>query len=87
LTGELSGPPHEYLFYKQFAWNNFWAVRHGDWKLVGRNENERLLYNISLDPAEKNNVAAQYPEVAEDLRKQWEHWAEGTKETTWSFKE
>ena len=40
LTQKASGSPHEYLFYKQFAWNDSWGVRHGDWMLMGRKKGE-----------------------------------------------
>lgn len=86
LTGEEPVSPHEHLFYKQFAWSDSWAVRHGVWMLVGRNESERFLYNLSLDPGETKNVAAQHPVLVEKLRKKWILWREDTVDTTWSWK-
>lgn len=87
LTGKQSGPPHDYLFYKQFAWNDSWAVRQGNWMLMGRAEEERLLYNIAQDPGQTKNMAARYPEVVKDLRKKWDQWNAGTEETVWSWRE
>ena len=48
------------------------AIRKGDWKGVRYNVIENPgspleLYNIAIDPRETSNVAAQYPEIANDL--------------------
>ena len=32
------------------------------------------LYDLSRDPAEKNNVAEKYPDVAEELKEKLEAW-------------
>jgi arylsulfatase A-like enzyme len=53
------------------------AVRQGDWKLVWRTTLPSLveLYNIPQDPSEKNNVAAQHPEIVAPLQKRAEELA------------
>ena len=47
------------------------AVRQGDWKLVWRTTLPASveLYNIPQDPPEKNNVAAEHPEIVAALQK------------------
>jgi arylsulfatase A-like enzyme len=58
------------------------AVRQGDWKLVWRVmlPSSVELYNIPQDPSEKNNVAAQHPDIVATLQKRAnELAAEGTK--------
>lgn len=47
------------------------AVRQGDWKLVWRAMLPASveLYNIAQDPSEKNNVAAEHPEIVAALQK------------------
>jgi arylsulfatase A-like enzyme len=47
------------------------AVRQGDWKLVWRTTlpSAAELYNIPEDPSEKNNVAAEHPEIVAALQK------------------
>lgn len=55
-----------------------WAVREGDWKLIGRSRDtskggespivEMQLFNLAEDPAEANNLAAQYPDQVRHLR-------------------
>ena len=56
-----------------------WAVREGDWKLIGNSRDtsgadgkskriENLLVNIKDDPGEKTNLADQHPEIVTRLR-------------------
>jgi arylsulfatase B len=47
------------------------SVRQGDWKLVWRTTlpSSVELYNIPQDPSEKNNVAAEHPEIVAALQK------------------
>lgn len=40
------------------------------WRLVGKDE----LYEMTLDPGQKTNVAAQHPEVVEKLLAEYERW-------------
>jgi arylsulfatase A-like enzyme len=60
--------------------NADWAVRDGEWKLIGRSRDtsssdgkstklEDVLFNISADPGEKTNLADQHPEIVTRLRK------------------
>ncbi len=46
------------------------AVRSQRWRLV----DNRILYDISADPYEKTDVAAQHPEVVARLRKAYDAW-------------
>lgn len=52
------------------------AVRDGDWKLVALNEGKYELYNIAKDRAENNDLAAQYPDIVQKLKQQYEVWAQ-----------
>jgi arylsulfatase A-like enzyme len=47
------------------------AVRQGDWKLIWHPTlpSKVELYNIPQDPSEKNNVAAEHPEIVATLQK------------------
>ena len=51
-----------------------WYVRSGKWKLIGWNSDAPLLFDVSADPGEYNNLAAQYPEVVSDLHKEFSKW-------------
>lgn len=72
-----------------FHWQtggNQWAVREGDWKLIGnprdtsntaplgRND-KQFLVNLADDPGERKNVAAEHPEIVQRLQKQHDDWA------------
>ncbi len=48
------------------------AVRTARWRLV----NHKELYDISSDPGETKDVAAQYPEVVDRLRESYDQWWE-----------
>ncbi|MFG0295330.1 MAG: arylsulfatase [Maioricimonas sp. JB045] len=50
------------------------AVRTARWRLV----NNRELYDISVDPFEKQDVAADHPDVVAELRKAYDAWWEAT---------
>jgi arylsulfatase A-like enzyme len=45
------------------------AVRQGNWKLVRQGGRAPELYDLARDPAERNNLAAQHPDVADSLAK------------------
>ena len=66
-----------------FGWGTGWAVRDGDWKLIGR-ENKKsgkaqvTLHNLAEENPELKNHAADQPEVVARLRKMHEEWAKDT---------
>ena len=55
--------------YQMFGNNR--AYRLGDWKIVSQGLSSWELYNMSKDPTEKHNLAAQYPEKLEQLKSMW----------------
>jgi arylsulfatase A-like enzyme len=69
LLGESGQRQHEYLYWEYHGAGRAQAVRFGDWKAI-RNKIDKApnstpeLYNLVNDPAEKTNVADQYPEIA-----------------------
>ena len=75
LRGEAAEPLHEALFWKDDGGQ--WAVRAGDWKLLGNRLGEVELYNLDADLSETQNLLAQHPTVAESLRQQYDAWTEG----------
>jgi arylsulfatase A-like enzyme len=57
-------------FYWEFHEGGFHqAVRQGNWKLVRQGGRAPELYDLARDPAERNNLAAQHPDVADSLAK------------------
>ncbi len=85
LAGQTRVSPHEALYY--FNGNRLEAVRSGSWKLAIAPQGTGMpkgaaqpvkhtgprLYNLDRDIGERNNVAAQHPEVVERLLKLIEH--------------
>ncbi|MCL4854727.1 MAG: hypothetical protein KJZ78_25485, partial [Bryobacteraceae bacterium] len=64
--------------------NADWAVREGDWKLIGNTRDTgtgasgnqrvtRFLVNIKSDPRETTNLADEHPEIVARLRALHEH--------------
>ena len=58
---------------------DFWVVRHGRWKLIGKGEEPAELYDLVEDLAEKNNRMSQHPEVVKDLVARRKAWQQTTK--------
>ncbi len=77
ITGESCKWPDRVLFTdtqrEEFLvkWKQF-AVMTDRWRLVGKEE----LYDISIDPGQKRNVADQHPEIARKLKDAYEVWWE-----------
>jgi len=69
----LLGKPqksHEFLYWEIHAGGFSQAVRMGDWKAVRFGLKEPLeLYNLRNDIGEKNNIAAQYPDIVAKIEK------------------
>jgi arylsulfatase A-like enzyme len=73
FMGENSGRPHQTLYWRI---DGMWAIRHGDWKLMhGRaGDDAPELFNLAADVGEKNDLAADQPAKAQELRKLWDTW-------------
>jgi arylsulfatase A-like enzyme len=63
------------------------ALRHGDWKIfreAGRGAaGSWLLFNLTNDPAEKTDLAAQDPARVADLLRRWDTWSSTQKPPRW----
>lgn len=69
LLGLSGQKQHDHLYWEYHSGGSAQAVRFGDWKAIrnGVKKNPDTtpeLYNLATDPAEKNNVAAEHPEIA-----------------------
>ncbi len=49
------------------------AYRHKNWKYVGTRDEGDILFNLEIDPAETRNLAAEYPEILQDLKSKHQH--------------
>ena len=59
------------------------SMRTPEWKFirtVGPSVDEAELYHLKEDPGERRNVAAEYPEVARQMRGELERWVEKAEE-------
>jgi arylsulfatase A-like enzyme len=72
LRGD-SKPASRNLFWSAGGEEVWWAVRSGDWKLVG--EKERIgLFNLSQDVSEKQDLATKMPERVAELTALHDAW-------------
>ncbi len=74
-------PHHQHALHWQVGNgpNADWAVREGDWKLIGRTRDttdgrqtvtlKNLLFNLQIDPSEAKNLAEQHPDIVARLQK------------------
>ncbi|MFD2256968.1 arylsulfatase [Luteolibacter algae] len=74
LLGEDGQKQHDFLYWEFHAKKGMVAIRKGDWKGVRYDvsvdpDSPLELYNIAKDPGEKNNVAAEHPEMVEEFNK------------------
>ena len=65
---------HDYLYWELHESGGKQALRFGNWKgvklNVSTNENSTIeLYDLKIDPQEKNNVASEHPEIAQQIEK------------------
>ncbi len=72
LFGEEGQQEHEYLYWEFHEGGGKQAVRWGDWKgirlfVADENRTTFELYNLAEDIHEDNNVAAEHPEVVEQI--------------------
>ena len=61
---------HKFLYWEFFHWKKgfYLAVRMGDFKVVRLGPTGPLeLYNLKTDIAEKNNIAAEHPEIIAEI--------------------
>ncbi len=73
LTGEKSGVPHERLFWRAGGGTRF-AVREGQWKLVGEENSAPQLFDLAADIGESKDLAAGKPEVLARLQAAYAAW-------------
>ena len=73
LKGSAESVRQEFLYYA--AWSDrIDGIREGDWKLLQHPKDENaaepevMLFNLAEDVGEKNNLAAERPEIVERLR-------------------
>ncbi len=63
--------PERLLFWRMRSQK---AVRRGPWKLVAEKPRQIELYHLGRDLGERRDLAAEKPEILEELRAAWEAW-------------
>lgn len=98
LKSEDAPTPHTTVHWHVGDKGGQWAVREGDWKLIGNaidssggeltpDDKKLFLSNVVSDPAERHNFAAQQPELVKKLQQAHDTWhatavATGTAKTS-----
>jgi arylsulfatase A-like enzyme len=85
LRGD-AGPAERTVFWRSTRWGLQHAVRQGNWKYLrmdrksprsSRPETGELLFDLSRDPQEKENLASSQPEILDRLRRLYAEWESG----------
>lgn len=64
---------HEWMFWEHYQDR---AARKGDWKILGRiGEDDWELYDLATDRIESIDLAAEHPELVDEMAAAWEKWA------------
>jgi arylsulfatase A-like enzyme len=68
------------LFYTDYSLALV-GLRDGDWKFIGELGSERnQLYDLQLDPNEKTNLCARFPNRVSAYRQRLEQWSAAQKQ-------
>ena len=79
-VGGESGNPHDQLFWRS---GSNTAVRSRQWKLWQAGETVSLLYDLSRDIGEKENLSQERPKVLEGLLAELGSWTEKLMKPRW----
>jgi arylsulfatase A-like enzyme len=81
LSGEKSGLPHEYLFWRTDFSK---AVRNGHWKMIVNSRDDfLLLYDLQADKQEQYDLKTGQPEIVKQLLGRLTEWESGLKPPLW----
>jgi arylsulfatase A len=71
IKSESTKSPYTALYWQ---WGNDWAVREGDWKLIGTGNRGNSLGNLSDARLEQKNYIKEKPEIAGRLQSLHDEW-------------
>ena len=77
ITGEKSGEPHDYLFWRKFDAKDY-AVRKGRQKMVIKKAGEKMLFDLENDVSEQNNLSSEGKDSSETLSNELKKWESET---------
>ena len=81
LTGRQTGDAHQYLFWlnnqpDDAVRRHLIAVRWQDWRLYKKYQHDDWqLFDLKVDPKEDHDVAAEHPDIVQQLARQHEQWS------------
>jgi arylsulfatase A-like enzyme len=78
--GATRTAPHDTLFWRGSGGN---AVRRGNWKMLDWNGLPTQLFDLSRDPGESVDLAAQHPTILNELRAARTAWGRGLIPPLW----
>lgn len=78
LSGEKTTAPHDTLFWRSGGPGGNNAIRRGSMKLVRLGKAEPELYDLTTDIGESKNLAAEKPEMVNELVSAIAEWEKGT---------
>ncbi|MHC4271611.1 MAG: sulfatase-like hydrolase/transferase [Planctomycetota bacterium] len=73
IENEKAESRHDVLYWQ---WEDSWAVREGDWKLIGKEQWGFFLGNLAHKKPESKNYIKEKPETVERLTKLHKEWLE-----------
>ncbi|MFV0270026.1 MAG: sulfatase-like hydrolase/transferase [Draconibacterium sp.] len=73
LTGENKSLPHDQLFWRKFDARDY-AIRQGNEKLYIKGGSEKMLFNLSADISEENNIEGTNKERFQQLYNEFTNW-------------
>lgn len=73
IIEDPDAPSHHKVMHWQ--WQNRWAVRQGDWKLLGRANMGYELLNLTGPAPERENFIKKHPDIAQRLTRLHNEWA------------
>ena len=62
------------LYWRIFQRRQHSAIRDGNWKWLRDEKGEEYLFDLSIDPSEKNNVKEKFPKIFIQLKNKFSAW-------------
>jgi arylsulfatase A-like enzyme len=62
------------LYWRIFQRRQQYAIRDGHWKWLRDEKSEEYLFDLSVDPSEKNNLKEKFPETFLKLKNKFGAW-------------
>lgn len=74
INGESLGRRQLFWSRENYNQKHGYAVRDGNWKLVGSEKGASLLFDLSKDKAERNDLSVEYPGRVKEMQEAYNTW-------------